>query len=102
MNGSVHALVIDSAAELNDGLAERIPIELGDEAPLFGADGVLDSLALVRLVLAVEDSVEERFGIAVTLADERAVSQTTSPFRTIGTLAAFVETLLQEAGWRER
>jgi D-alanine--poly(phosphoribitol) ligase subunit 2 len=99
VSGSVEALVLEAAAELNDGLAQRVPTELGAEAPLFGADGVLDSMGLVQLVLALEDLADERFGIAVSLADRRAVSQTSSPFRTIGTLAAFLEMRLREGGW---
>ena len=83
MNESVEALVVDCVTELL-------------------RDGVLDSLALVKLVLAIEDSVEERAGIVVSLADERAVSQTSSPFRTVGTLAAYVELLMREAEWLER
>lgn len=102
MNESVEALVVDCVTELNDGRTERVPIELGAHTPLFGGDGVLDSLALVKLVLAIEDSVEERAGIVVSLADERAVSQTSSPFRTVGTLAAYVELLMREAEWLER
>jgi D-alanine--poly(phosphoribitol) ligase subunit 2 len=101
MNTTLYTLVVDSVTELNDGLAAPVPIELGFAAPLFGADGVLDSLALVTLVLALEDSIEERTGIAVSLADERAVSQTASPFRTVGTLTAYVETLMREADWAE-
>jgi D-alanine--poly(phosphoribitol) ligase subunit 2 len=102
VNERIQALVLECATELNDGRAGRIPIERGAEAPLFGGDGVLDSLGLVLLVLAVEDSIEERLGIAVSLADKRAVSQTSSPFRTVGTLTAYVEALLRETGWPER
>ena len=51
-------------------------------------------MALVNLILDVEDAVRTRFGVSLTLADERAMSQTRSPFRTVGTLAEYINLLL--------
>jgi acyl carrier protein len=99
MSSAVEAVVLEAARELNDGLAQPVPTELGAEAPLFGAGGVLDSMALVRLVLAVEDLAEDHFGVGVSLADRRAVSESSSPFQTVGTLANYLEKRLREAGW---
>jgi D-alanine--poly(phosphoribitol) ligase subunit 2 len=96
---NVRDLVERAVVELNKDLRApaRVPIEQGEDAALFGDRGVLDSLQLVRLVLELEDAVDSRFGITVTLADERAVSQTVSPFRTIGTLTDYIQGLLNEA-----
>ena len=69
---------------------------LGPETALLGGKSVLDSLGLVRLVLEVEQRVEDRYGASISLADERAMSQQRSPFRTVATLADYVETLAQE------
>jgi hypothetical protein len=43
----------------------------------------------VSLVIAVEQTLEERYAVGVALADEKALSQRSSPYRTIGTLAAY-------------
>ena len=83
------AVVLDVARELNATLDAPIAIERGADAPLYGRDGVLDSLGLVSFVAAVEQALDERLGLAVLLADERAVSQRSSPFRTAGTLADY-------------
>ena len=69
-------------------------VEKAEEAILFGRGAKLDSLGLVRLVVAAEQGIEEEFGVAVTLADQRAMSQQHSPFRTIGSLADYAVTLL--------
>jgi len=87
--------MLDVADELNETLPQKIAVDRGADAPLYGRDGVLDSLALVSFVAAAEQAIEERFGVTVSLADERAVSQKSSPFRTIGTL---VEYVLQQSG----
>ncbi len=54
---------------------------------LFGGDSGVDSLSLVRLVAAVERAAQVRFGRNLVLADEKAMSMRSSPFRTVGTLA---------------
>lgn len=76
-------------------LADQGVIELDGEQPLgpdtelFGEGGLLDSVGLVSLVVAVEEQLADELGLEVGLADERALSQRSSPYRTVGTLAAY-------------
>lgn len=95
-NEEVYALIIQIANEFNEQLDFKIDVERGRDAPLYGRDGVLDSMGLVSFIAAVEQSIEDNRGISLTLADERALSQRRSPFRTIGTLADYVAILLEE------
>jgi acyl carrier protein len=73
------------------------PGEVDENTRLFGASGFLDSVGLVSLVLDVEQQVNERWGLALSLADDRAVSQQRSPFRSAGSLADYVVMLAGEA-----
>lgn len=82
-------LILDVAADLNLSLTRPIDVSQGEGAALFGGEGVLDSLGFVSLVVAVEQALDE-IGISVILADERALSQKSSPFRTVGSLADYV------------
>ncbi len=91
-------IIIGSAEELNGSLEEPIELELGADAPLYGDDGSLDSLALVTLITTIEQELEDQFGSPVSLIDERAISSTLSPFRTVGSLADFATDLLEGAG----
>lgn len=94
MVGVVEACVRQVAEEEGVG-----PVEgLGAGTVLFGPDGLFDSLGVVSLVLAVEEAVEERFDASITLADQRAMAESTSPFRTVGLLAEYTERLIREAG----
>ena len=68
-----------------------------DETP-FGDDGLLDSLGLVALIVDVEEALSARTERRITLADDRAMSQTASPFRTVGSLADYALTLVREDG----
>jgi D-alanine--poly(phosphoribitol) ligase subunit 2 len=89
-------IVLDCCRQHNDISERQIDVSRAADAPLFGVDGVLDSLALVSLVLTVEQGIEEKLGVLVTLADARAASQSSSPFRTAGALTAFAQTLIAE------
>jgi len=65
-------------------------------AKFFGIDNGLDSLGLVNLIVNIEDSVNENFNIAIALADEKAMSQTRSPFGSIDKLADYILSLYLE------
>lgn len=66
------------------------------ESALYGGASELDSLGLVNFLVAAEQRVEEEFDKAVVLADDRALSQDPSPFRSVGALADYIEVLLRE------
>lgn len=78
-------------------------IESGDRliksptTPLFGSNAILDSLGLVTFIVAVEERIEKETGCSITLADEQAMSRKESPFRTMGSLAAYIAQLLEKS-----
>ena len=71
-------------------------IELSQDTPLIGQNSVLDSLGLVTLIVDLEQRMDEEFGICVTLADDRAMSQRNSPFRSVASLTDYILMLTQE------
>lgn len=73
---------------------------VGAQTQLIGASAVLDSLGLVQLILEVEQRLADAHDVQVTLADERAMSQQRSPFRTVTSLADYIEGLVNEANGR--
>jgi acyl carrier protein len=66
------------------------------ETRLLGSESVLDSMHLVNLIIAIEQEVEDAFGVALTLADERALSMKASPFRSIQSLADYIALLIRD------
>lgn len=91
-------VITDTLADL----AEQGVIDLDGTVPdagtqLFGESGLLDSIGLVSLVIAAEQAIEDGLGVQVGLADERALSQRVSPYRTVATLAAYAAGLLAAA-----
>ena len=65
--------------------------ELTLDSKLFGGDGPLDSMALVNLLVDLEELIEDDFGISTTLADEKAMSRRTSPFSRVKYLVEYIE-----------
>jgi len=96
MQQQIVELIIDTARELGEdelSLSE----DLSGDTQLFGEDGVLDSMGLVSLVIAVEQAIEDRFGKTVSLADEKALSQSKSPYRSVAILADYAASQFQES-----
>lgn len=72
------------------------PTRLGDDTRLIGRKGVLDSMGLVTLIVDVEQRLEEEHDVVVVIADERAMSQKHSPFRSVGSLAHYICQLVEK------
>ena len=70
--------------------SKPVPAALDAGTALFGTNGILDSMGLVTLIVEVEQALADRFNITMTLADDRAMSQRSSPFRSVGTLADYI------------
>jgi acyl carrier protein len=60
------------------------------ETSIYGGDTGIDSLSLVRLIASIERAAERKFDRRVVLADEKAMSMRSSPFRTAATLASLL------------
>ncbi len=66
------------------------------EMRLYGHGSDVDSLGLVQLLIEVEERVSARYGVAITLTDEQAMSQERSPFRTVESLAEYVAAVIAQ------
>jgi D-alanine--poly(phosphoribitol) ligase subunit 2 len=63
---------------------------------LMGTDSEIDSLGLVSLIVLIEEAINIEFDVSITLADEKAMSQRISPFKTLDTLSNYVTSLLNK------
>jgi len=94
---AVQDIILQGLKNINDerGPDEQIQIDL--DTRLFGTDAVLDSLSLVSVIVDVESAVSEASGRDISLTDDRAMSQTVSPFSDVSTLTDYIVLLLAEA-----
>ena len=89
-------LIYEAIDEVNDTLPPQRRLEKTPTTVLFGTGTTLDSLGLVNLVVGFEQRVVQELGTAITLADERAMSQRNSPFHSVETLANYTVELVRE------
>jgi hypothetical protein len=89
--------VFEAIDELNATLAPDRQLDKELACPLFGVDRRVESMDLVMLLVSVEDRLRDHLDVSVSLVSERAMSQRTSPFLTVGTLCTFADTLVNEA-----
>jgi len=75
----------------------RPPQEPEEGFVLLGAGATLDSLSVVQYVLDVEQRLADKYRTLVSLTDEKAMSQRQSPFRSVGTLIDYLDSLLPGA-----
>jgi acyl carrier protein len=66
------------------------PASLTEDTFLIGQGAVLDSMGLVTAILEIEQRLAAEHDVTVVLADERAMSQKNSPFRSVRSLADYV------------
>ena len=97
-NEKIVRAIYRAVDELNKQLPGGVQVEKSPDSLLYGRGGKLESIDLVTLMIEVEEKIKEEFGVPITIADERAMSQENSPFLSIGTLTAYVAGLLKEYG----
>ena len=94
---TVEGVIFKALRTLNAerGPGEQIPIT--PATPLFGGDSQVDSLGLVSLIVDVETTLNTEHGLAISLADDRAMSRPKSPYTSVATLKEYVLELTREA-----
>ncbi len=92
----IENIIIESLREYNQ---EQESVELNNptnKTKLYGERSVLDSMGLVYLITDIEEKISDQFSKNIVLADEKAMSQKTSPFRDVESLTKYIQNLLEE------
>jgi len=77
-------------AQCDDG----VRLEKTPDTDLLGSDQGVNSLTFVNLIVAIENEILNRLGKSVVLVDEDSMALQEQPFRTVGTLADYVEKII--------
>ena len=97
MRQDILNLVYAAIDEVNAQTTDGNPVEKNPETSLLGGEQGMDSLTFVNLIVALEEQIQLKTGESVILVDENSMSLEEQPFRTVGTLAKYVERLLGPA-----
>ena len=92
-------LVIECVRESGKEDKQAKLLNAGQSTPLYGLQGNLDSLGLVRLIIDIEEKISDRMHMNIVIASEKAMSERRSPFLTVESLSDFIVTLLNFEGY---
>ena len=92
-NTEIQTIVINAVRYVGEDQENPTLIEATESSRLMGE---LDSMGIVFLLAELEERLSDQLEVEVALADERAMSQKTSPFRSVRTLTKYVEKLIEE------
>jgi len=88
------AIIYAAIDEVNSQSIGALKIQKDLDTQLLAKGSGLDSLAFVNLIVAIEGQLETSLGLSVVLVDEDSMSLQENPFRTVGSLASYVEAVL--------
>ena len=97
MKQKIFQLIFIAIDELNEQRGTEDQISKTLDTVILGQDSMIDSLGLVNLIVSLEQSVNDEMDVEITLADERAMMMESSPFRSVRTLADFIENMIVQA-----
>jgi hypothetical protein len=80
-------VLVDNEKIMNENLSE--------ETVLMGPDSPFDSVDLVTFIVSLEQTLEDDYNLSLTLADDRAMSQESSPFKSIKSISDYIEFLIK-------
>jgi acyl carrier protein len=96
MTNQIEKIIVNSLVELNEELAKNKLDSPTKDTKIYGGNGALDSLQLVSFITDLEELISDEFDVDIILADEKAMSQRTSPFRNVDSLTIYIQKLLKE------
>jgi hypothetical protein len=80
-----------------DAINEELSLSIvkDPETRLFGSKGTLDSIGLVNFITIIEELVEKETGKYITVANEAAMQEASSPFKSVAALEKHVNALVK-------
>lgn len=94
MQEKIEKIILETLRDLNDELNKDELENPTKDTKLFGTNGALDSLSLVLFITDLEEKISDEFDKEIVLADEKAMSQRTSPFRNVESLNRYIQKVL--------
>jgi hypothetical protein len=89
-------VVLDTFKRVMIDSEKSLESEPDGKTALMGPDSPFDSVDLVTFIVTLEQTLEDDWAVSIILADDRAMSQSVSPFRNINSICDYIEILSKE------
>ena len=96
MIDNIYKSIYKSIDEVNSQMAKDEQLIKSPDTVLYGESSSIDSIGLINIIVTVEQNIEDDFEKSITLADQKAMSQKQSPFKTVESLAKYIQILIEE------
>jgi D-alanine--poly(phosphoribitol) ligase subunit 2 len=90
------SVVLQAMRTTNLSRTAESQLSVAPDAAIFGPTSPLDSLGLLTLLLDIEEDLQAA-GAVVRLSDDRAMSQTRSPFRSVESLVDYIGRIARDS-----
>ena len=91
MKNEITDVVLQTIFEYNKTVNDADKILTEMDVDLYGGDSNLDSLGLVSFIVGLEQNIEDKLNKSVSLANEKAMSQNSSPYKNLSSLIEFIQ-----------
>ncbi len=95
LNVIFEKVITPAIKEYNLSADPNKQLKIDFETKLVGHGSTIDSIGLVTLIVTIEENLYSFTGKQFTLASEKAVARTTSPFKTLGSLNDYIIELIE-------
>ena len=96
MIDNIYKSIYKSIEEVNSQMSKDEQLIKSPDTVLYGESSSIDSIGLINIIVTVEQNIEDDFEKSITLADQKAMSQKQSPFKTVESLAKYIQILIEE------
>ena len=90
------AIIMESVTEIANEWGINCELPLLAETKIWGGGSAFDSMNIVNITVRIEEKIADSFDLQITIADEKALSQNKSPFRTVESLTNYLVGLVSE------
>ena len=95
MKEKIENIVINAVIEIGKDKENSNLVSANKSTRLYGRDGNLDSLSLIRLAISIEENLSDELDLEVSIVDDKAMSQTRSPFRDVQSLIDYIVSICE-------
>ena len=93
LRDDLQRIVDEALDEFNDLLSPEEKVRKAPGTRLLAADGKLDSMGAITLVVALDSGLVRRFGHSAGLTENPRIFEVDGPMRSVGALVDFLEGL---------
>ena len=91
MNEKIESLIKEAIQDLTEQQDAPMLVALDGDTPLYGKNGLLDSVGLVSLVVAVEQAIEDEFDVMVPVNKALEIKTLEELYRTVANMDDFLK-----------